>query len=259
MQFSLSDALLWAASTTAQVLATVLVFHRGLYRRLPFFTAYVVSVTFRGALLWWVYRGWGFDSKQAFYAYWLTQSLLLLTRGLVIAELCWTVLRGYRGIWELARRLLWGALFLLVANAALTTEFGSTWIAPFIVTAKRGLELAGVSIIAALLAICRYYRIPVQPPVKMLLAGLAIFSAAQVINDSLMQRWMLAYFAWWSHIHSISFTAMIVIWCLALRKPLPELQPAPVLLEQRVYDELTPQVSYRLRELNTRLLELLGG
>ncbi|HEX2711609.1 MAG TPA: hypothetical protein VHM88_05215 [Candidatus Acidoferrales bacterium] len=263
MHLIISDYLLAGINTVLEGALCVLIVRRGLYRRLPLFSAYIAWVLVRAILLWWAYHVLGFGSQAAWYLAYVTQGISLLARGLALGELCWRNLRTYRGIWALAWRLLCAIALLLLCNAALDARGNIAKIAPFILTAERGLELAVVGILVLWLGICRYYRISLEPVQKMIALGMGFYSAVQVLNNSFVRDGLMQYFHltpylhWWNGIRMVSFQAALVIWLLALRKPLPERAPAPTLLPQRVYDELSPQVNYRLRGLNERLLEIL--
>lgn len=263
MHLILSDYLLAGVNTLLEAALCVFIVRRGLYRRLPLFSAYVVWVLACTTLLWWTYRVLGYGSRAAWYIAYTTQGISLLARGLAVAELCWRNLRAYRGIWALAWRLLCAIALLLLCNAALDAQGNSAWIGPFVITAERSLELAVVGILVLLLGICRYYRILLEPVQRMIALGMGFYSTVQVLNNSFVREWLTQYFHlspyfhWWNAIRLTSFQVALVIWLLALRKRLPETAPAPTLLPQSVYDELSPEVNYRLRGLNERLLEIL--
>jgi hypothetical protein len=61
----------------------------------------------------------------------------------------------------------------------------------------------------------------------------------------------------WGTIRTSGDIISMGIWCYALRKPLPALARAPVLLPAEVYRELSPAVNLRLRAINDRLLEMM--
>ncbi len=258
MHLTLQNYLLGAAGNLLEGLVLAFALRRKLYLRLPVFTAYLTLMLAREvSLLWGVYQRPGYGSSFTFYYFWVTQVILLVARGAAIAEIAWRALREYRGVWSLAWRILVAVGLVLVLYAALNTQGNSSWIAPFVLSAERGLELAVVVILVSLLAICRYYGVGLEPLERKIALGLGFYSAVQVANNSIPGSWLTHYFDWWNAIRSISSQAALVIWWLALRKPLPTVAPAPALLPQKVYDKLSPQVNYRLRVLNQRLLELL--
>jgi hypothetical protein len=249
--------LLGAASLLLEVGVCAYALRRRLYLRLPWFTAYLTLLVGHTLLVWFLYLGGGYDSRLTFYCYWATQGLLLAARAAAVAEIARRALHGYCGVWALGWRLLCGVALLLLAHAAVDARGNSAWIATFLVTAERDLELAVVGVLVLLLAICRYYGIRLEPVQQMVALGMGFYSALQVFNNSVLQAWLPGYFQVWNDIRMVSFQAALVIWLLALRRPLPALAPAPALLPQEVYDELSPQLNYRLRILNQRLLEIL--
>ncbi len=105
--------------------------------------------------------------------------------------------------------------------------------------------------------ISRYYQIRIEHAPRVIAFGLCFYSLIQVLNNSFMAEWLAHYVPWWNGTRLASFQVALAIWLLALRRPLPSPAPAPALLPQEVYDELSPQMNYRLRVLNQRLLEIL--
>ncbi len=248
--FAIADSLL-------ELMVCVYAFRRHLYLRLPLFTTYLTFLCVRNAGMWWFYLIFGYDSRASFDYFWTTQCVLLAARGATVGEIAWRTLRKYRGIWTLGLLLLTSIAFVLIAEAWLAALGNRSRLASFVLTAERGLELTVVVLLVALFSISRHYGIPIARPERMVALGLGLYSAFQVINNSFMQEWLTRYFHWWADLRVISFQAALVIWWLALRKPLPAEQPAPAPLSPQAYEELAPQVNFRLRKLNERLLELL--
>jgi hypothetical protein len=257
MQLTASDHLLWGLATFLELLLCVLVVWRGLHRRLPFFSAYLALAFASGILVWWAYYFLNYGSWAAWYFSWTVQGMILVARGLVIAELCRVSLRAYRGIWALAWRLLCAIALFLLVSAAINAREHADHLASFVQAGERGLELAAAVVLLSLFLICRYYQIRIEHAPRVIAFGLCFHSLIQVLNNSFMAEWLALYVPWWNGIRLASFQVALVIWLLALRKPLPAAAPAPALLPQTVYDELSPQLNYRLRVLNQRLLEIL--
>jgi hypothetical protein len=256
MQPTVADYVLWIAGSLLEVAVCAAALRRRLYLRLPIFTSYLALLLARGCSLWLVYLRAGYTSHVAFYYFWLTQAILLITRGAAVAEIAWLALREYRGIWALARRLLYGTALLLLFNAV-RDAYGNTYrIAPLILTAERDLELTVAAALLTLFLLSAYYRIRLEQTPKMVGLGLYFYSTVQVLNNSLMKN-SFPQFHWWSGIRVLSFQITLVIWWLALRKPQPASAPTPALLPQQIYDELTPLVNDRLRALDRLLLQML--
>jgi len=256
MSLTWGDYLLWASGSVLLLVVCAFALRRRLYLRLPLFTAYLFLVLLREPGVWWAYHGPGYASRIAFFYYWLTQAVLLAARGAATAEIAWRVLRDYRGVWALAWRLLSLVTMVLLVIAARASYRNTYWIFAFILTAERGFELTAAVTLIALLTLTSYYRIRLEPAQRMVALGLCFYSAVQVLNNS-FRLWLPQYFHLPSTIRVVSFDVALVIWWLALRKPLPVAGPSPALLRQEVYEEFSPQVNNQLRELNQRLLEIL--
>jgi hypothetical protein len=255
MHLSLADNVVWAVGAALETLLLLLALRRGLYRRFPVFTLYLFLVVLSEPVLWFLYNGGQGHPRLIFVAYYSTQCILLLTRGVVVAEICRDLLSRYPGIWKVCRGCLLMIAVILVACAAAVAY--RTGAATAVATGERGLELAIVGVLLFALAFCRYYEIVLDQVTALLALGLGLYSAIQVANNTLIFEWLLPYSAFWQKVRQLSYPMVVFIWLFALRNPLPEARPAPALLDAGVYNEFVPQVNMRLRELNARLLEIL--
>ena len=256
MHLTFLDYARWYFGVALELSVCFLAFRRGLARRLLLFNSYTVLLLVAEAIYWPAYA-FGSRSYTLFLIYWALQAILLATRGGIVAEICWRVLRSYPGIWRLCRTMLILIFIVLLAAAAYQTKTSGPRIAATVLAAERGLELAIVGILLSAIAFCRYYRIRVEPLLKWIALGLGFYSAIQMANNSIFQSWLTTYFPAWSQIRLLSFQSVLAFWIVVLWRPLPSPLPASVLLDQQVYDELSPRVTGRLRELNTRLQEML--
>jgi hypothetical protein len=257
MQLSPADYAIWVAGTVLRLLLCCLLLRGRTYRQLPFFSAFVFLATARTLALWWIYRDPTLEPGVVFNLYWVTQLLNVGARALAAAEVCWLTLRAHPGVWALTWRLLAGIGVVLVTFAGLAAWQNTRWIDAVVLRAERGLEFAVAGLLLALLAVSRYYGIRLLTPIRYIAIGLVFHAAIQIVNDSFMYDWFHSFFPWWASIRVLSFDLALLIWCWGLRQPVTVPAAAPVLLEPHIYEELTPQVSYRLRELNSRLLEML--
>jgi hypothetical protein len=255
MHLSLTDNVAWAFGAALETLLLLLALRRGLYRRFPVFTLYVALVVLSEPVLWFVYNKGQGHLRLIFVAYYLTQCILLLARGGVVAEICRDLLSPYPGIWKVCRGcLLTIAVVLLAFAAAAAYRTGAS---TAVATGERGLELVVVGVLLFAVAFCRYYEIVPDQVTAFLALGLGLYSAIQVANNTLIFEWLLPYVGWWQKVRQLSYPVVVFVWLFALRNPLPEARPAPALLDAGVYDEFVPQVNMRLRELNARLQEIL--
>ena len=257
MLLSPADYALWVAGTLLRLLLCSLLVRRRTYRELPFFSAFIFLATARSLSLWWVYHDPTLEPGMVFNFYWMTQLLNVTARGLAAAEVCWLVLRAHRGVWALTWRLLAAVGVVLTVFAGIVAMQPTRRIDAVALRAERGLELAVAGVLLALFVISRYYGIQIQAVPKYIAGGLGLHAAIQIINNSLMFGYVQIFFPWWNAFRVLSLDLALVIWCWGLRRPVTVAEPEPVLLEPQIYDELAPQVNFRLRELNNRLLEML--
>jgi hypothetical protein len=234
----------------------ILFMRRGLARRFPFFMAYLASNVIQGGISLFALRFYGTRTVPAFVLYSVAEGVTLIFRGLLIAELCYSYLGNYPGVWGLAWRLLAVVATGLGVAAGLAATPQTYWIGGFVLSLEGGLEIASAATLLLLLAIAEYYSIEVSRIGRLLAVGFIAYSASMVLYDIVTMKWyfILDYV---TPLPVLCFLIVISIWIAALWKPLPLRSPAPVLLHPDVYGHTIPQLNYRLQVLNDRLLEFL--
>lgn len=256
MPLPTSEYVLWIAGMALRVLLCTLLLRHRIYRHLPVFSTFIFLTVPRSLLLWWIYHDPRMEDGIVFNTYGVTQLVLVTARGLVAAEICWLVLREHRGVWALAWRLLAGVGTCLAAFAVLAALHERNWSFAVVSRAERGLELTVIGVLVTLFAVSRYYGVRIGPTVKYVAIGLGLHAAAQAINNTVAYAWFESFEAWWRIIRTLSFDVVLLVWCWALRKPVL-LDDRPNALRPEAYEELAPEVNFRLRQLNGRLLEIL--
>lgn len=255
MNLSLLDALHWGLSALIETVVFVLAIRRGLFDRLPIFMAYLFLLLVNEAATTAVYATTGITSHASFVTAWTLQGLLVFFRALVIYEICRSLLSAHEGVWQLCRPILIGVAVVLGVTAGTVAARNVHFLEAFILTAGRGLELVVLGTLIFGLIFCRYYGLTIESHVAWIALGLGLYSAVQVANNTMLQHW-LQYFPLWNDLRSFSFNIAVVMWIVALWRPLPARHPSPVVLSDNQYREFAPQVTARLRELNSRLLEM---
>lgn len=230
--------------------------HRRLHRRLSLFLPYFGALLASEIARWVPIFIWGLASKQAFWTYWTTQTVLIVLRGSIVFEICRYVLAPYTGVWRLTRGILIFVAGLVIVSALFTSEQQGPYPVRIGIAAERGLELAILGVLLFALAFCRYYRVPVDRPSGLLALGIGLFAAIQVVNNTFFTHWFKAYSPYWAEIRVDAYLFTLAIWIAALWRPLPAREERPVMLEPATYSKLTPEISVRLRELNARLEEM---
>jgi hypothetical protein len=253
---SLFDKLQWVIGALIELAALFLALRRKLTVRQPLFITYLILLIVEQVVMTIVYAAFGIRSYVSFYTFWGLQALLVSSRGSAVYEVCRVLLAPFLGVWKLCRRALLGFATILSAAAVLAASRSGPRVSAIISTAGRGLELAIVGILIFGLAFCRYYQIRVPDDLVWICLGFGFYSAVQVLNDTFLHQLLLNYFPMWKQLWLLSFDIAVFIWCVALWKPLPVLKTAPAMLEPIAYESLAPHVTSRLRELNSRLLEM---
>src|SRR5260370_30718480 len=104
-------------------------------------------------------------------------------------------------------------------------------------------EAAAVSVLPLLFA--RYYDIVVGPPLRLLAAGLCVYSCVSVLNDTILERWLTRYVYLWNALGMVAFLSCLLLWSWAFRKSGPQAIAAPLFLDCSVYLKIIPEMNWR--------------
>lgn len=256
MQPPLVESVLWGLGTAFKLLLCFFAFYRRLYRRLPWLSFYLTLLPAEVAVVWWAYREWGYSSRPAWYAYWSALGMVLIVRGLAIAELCLKSLASYPGLWSLMRKLLVIAASILLLWAGVAAARNAYWIIAFVLTTEQGLEFSAAVILTLLFAISVSYRVWLGSVERNFAFGLALYSIFQAMNRTFLSRQLMPYFSWWDSVRVASFDAAMVLWLLPLLKPLKEPEPQTWLLSETVAADLLRQSLAEMRNAAKELRRL---
>jgi len=232
---------------------------RGLAKRLPFFVGYLSLLVANEIIMLGLYRTTGLNSRSYFYAWCLLQFLCITLRAVLVYEICQNILSPFAGVWRLVSGLLFAIASVLGAGILIAARGAPQYITDAIVKEEQGLELVVIGLLIAGLAFCRYYRVRVDGYLLWIALGLGFHSIFQVADNTFLQHWSShwpRHFVIWEGLRHFSFDIALIMWGIALWKPLPALRPAPALLNRDEYEQLSPLVTSQLRKLNTRLLEM---
>ncbi len=255
---SASVLLIWACSILAQLILLILLFLKGNFRKVPFFTAYIAlnlcQAGFVLALL--VIPGVSHSTYLALA--WISESVTLVAQALATAEILGITLRPYPGIWGLGWRALVFVSALVVLVVAFTSE-GHT--APErVFELNRGYHLTFATALIACLLLVRYYSIRVPAAYKMILGGFCFNSCVEVLSYTVIQilfhEGFAVYQAGWQFLTTLSFVLALVTWAIAARKPFPAENRQISSLSDSTYQRLSPEINEQLRLLNEKLLRI---
>jgi hypothetical protein len=246
--------LLWGLNVFLEVgLLLLLLYHKN-HRVFPFFFAYVLIAFLQSVVLMVSYRLWGFSSSNAVRIAWGTQGLVILGRGLAVAEICRRVLGGYRGIWALAWRILVGSVVLVLLYSLAIAGFEWQLLA---LNADRGLELTITVVLVMLFLFAHYYELAMEPAARLVAIGFFLYSCFAVLNDTILESWKYRYAALWNVVGMLAYSASLLFWNWAVRKRQLKITLEPALLSRSVYQSLAPEINLRLKLLNEHLNQML--
>lgn len=247
---------LWELSIAMQVVVGVLLFLKGNFRRVPLFTAYVISNICQALVVYIAYVRFGYSSHAAALIAWWSQCVPQLLRVLAISEVLRLILKPYRGIWALGWRVLVVAFVAVFSFALMGSWQHLSWA---ILVADRGFHLAfGVALVACVVLV-HYYSIPIHPVYKVLLGGFCFYSCTVVLANTLggilFVRGSQNFQMIWQSLILGAFIIVVAVWTTVLGRPLPEPaeQLAPQLEAERIYRDMSPRLNERLRQLNEQL------
>ncbi len=245
--------IIWAVNAIMSVILLVLLAVRKNYRAYPAFTFYIAMNLMQAALLYAVYRRWGYSSLASWGVAWGSQAAMICARAVAVAELCKHSLSRYPGIWALAKRilLLCSGLVLLYSGVAARHQWKLA-----VPSADRGLELSIATVIVVLFLFVHYYDVRTERTDRWLATGFCLYSCFGVLNDTFADRYLHGYAELWSLLGMLAFFGSLFLWSWALRKPLTVTVTKENLLPLHVYQSLTPEINLRLRGLNEQLCRL---
>lgn len=223
MGLTTPELVLWYVSLFLELLVCSLVFRRRLYRQLPVFSGYITAVLLRGLTMYWVYHRMGYTSRIAFLSFWTTQAALLSWRGAAIGELAWTASRPYLGLRVIMKWVVAMISSTLLIIAVWFAAEAPAQLPTFVLALERDLELTAAVVLLTLLFLTLRYQVNLDRVQKLVALGLFAYSMAQVVNNAISSQWLRPYFHWWEIVRLISFHIALVIWLVALLKPLPQL------------------------------------
>jgi hypothetical protein len=255
MNFHKIVGYLWAANVLALLAIGALLFIRGYFRRLPFFTAYIVLNICQAVFLYPIYHYYGDKSNAAYIAGWLSEAVTLVARLCATVELLRLALIQYRGIWALTWRLLAAVCPLVLVLVSLESTRDPNAI---IMQADRGYHLIFAIAILLCLFLMRYYPIRVEPTYQTVLLGLCWYSCVKILINTVLEPFLHQrydqYKSIWQALALSSYLAALVLWGNALANPLPAIRKQVIMLADSVSAKISVEINRQLRVLNQALI-----
>jgi hypothetical protein len=246
---------LWAANVLVEVAICALLFIRGYFRRLPFFTAYLALNLCQAAFLYAIYHYYGDKPSAIYIDAWLSEAVTLVARLCATVELLRLALKPYRGIWALTWRLLAVVSPIVLVLVGLASHRDPHGI---VMEADRGYHLIFAVAIVLCLVVMHYYPIKVESTYKTLLSGFCWYSCVKILIDTPLQGFLsqrdVQYSLIWQIVAMSAYLAVLILWGSALANPLPALQKQVAMLADSAYSNFSAAINRQLRALNRGLM-----
>lgn len=246
---------LWAVSVVLQAIICFLLFFRGHFRALPFFTAYIALNLCQAVFLYEIYGRYGRSSDITYVYAWRSEAVTLVAKVFATVELLRLALASYRGIWGLAWRLLTVTCAGVLIGVLVVARGHGDWAT---MEADRGYNLIFATAVIACLALVRYYRIRVEPTYQILLAGFCFYSVIKILVNTVLQGYLYQqvpeFEPVWQALSVSCYVAVMAVWGAALLRPLPAASRQRATLPPSAYLHMAPEIHYQLRVINQQLM-----
>jgi hypothetical protein len=259
----LVDVLNWSFGALGDILLPlllVLVFRNRVYRQLKFFVFYLLFASARTLALE-LYRPppasihdrWYYPY---FYSFWISAFVLSFLRLFITLEICERVLRRYPAL----RVLIWRIMAALaVALFSWTLYFAIQnfpHVPRLILTFQQTTDVSFALLLLTLMGIGVYYRMRIPALYRIILIGSCVYSAVQIVDSELGRHTAYLPNSVFDFAQRLAYNVMLAIWAWAVWRWGKESTPTPEMVSQATYDELSPQIHDRLKELNDKLSNL---
>ena len=237
--------------------ATYFAVRRNLIRQLVFLTIFIYVQIPRSLVLNWLNYGPPLKTVYApyilAYFYWGTAVLLSFLRIFAIAEIGKRILTQSPAVWRIAWRLMATVGLCILIWTGFGVMHSRHVSRDYLMTLEQRLNILAAFVTLAIMGFGIYYRILVNPLYRRILIASCIYSAVQLVDTELGRYTLNPSNTIFDFTQRFAFDLMMVMWAWALWKWSGAQPPSQQLISQTQYDDLSPQVHDRLRELNDRL------
>lgn len=233
------QTILWSGSLLeACVIFRLLI--TGSFRRYLLFSSYLLLVLVRSLADFWTLR---FHPELYARMYWyVTEPLSAVLGLLVILELYRKVLELFPGAARLARKLIAFVFVLVVSRILAHAIFGEGADRVTVVLAlQRDLRIVQTVFVLGLVALVRYYAIPLGRNLRGMIGGYALYIGTTLIDIALRSLFGGSAPSWWSYGHQSGYLLVLGIWGWALWRfaPMPAANDSGLADDYRMTVELT--------------------
>jgi hypothetical protein len=191
-----------------------------------------------------------------FYSYWVSAFILAYLRLYVILEICKLVLRDYSAVKMFAWRILSAVAVIMFSWTAYFAIRNAHHPGRLVLTFQQTTDLSFAVLLLTLMSLGVYYNMNIHIFYRRILVGSCIYSAEQVVSSELLRVSSHVTNSVFDFAARFSWLLMMAFWSWAVWRWAGAPIGQPELIPQAMYDNLSPRVHSRLRELNNRLAAL---
>lgn len=224
-----------------------------LFREYPIFYGYAAYVLCSSLVLFRL----SLASRQGYaLAYWVAEFISALCGIGIIWEIYDATFAAYAGVRRAARGLIAVLVLVVTAEAVVNMELHPIRVLfPTTVELERNLRFTEAILLAAILSMVLYYRVPLGRNVRSLLYGYALYIGTVVITLTLQSYWGAAFLRWWTALQPFAYLVTLVIWCAGLWQSAAKPAPSPAL--RRDYEWMSQQTAIALAHLRKRVIDTM--
>jgi hypothetical protein len=191
-----------------------------------------------------------------FYTYWILTFTLSFFRLYVILEICKLVLRDYVAVKTFAWRILSAVSVIMFSWTGYFAIRNAHHLRRLVFTFQETTDLTFALLLLTLMGLGVYYRIRIPALFRYILIGSCIYSAEQVVGGAMLRVTANVTNSVFDFVERFTWFLMTAIWTWAVWRWAGAPPQSPELVPQMIYDDLSPRVHDRLRDLNTKLATL---
>jgi hypothetical protein len=241
-------------------LLLILILRQKIFGKLKFLVVYLLFAVARTAAI----ESYGTPPMSTndrwyypyFYSFWISAFVLSFLRLFITLEICERVLQKYPALKALVWRIIASLAIVLLSWTFYFAIRNFHHIPRLILTFQQTTDVSFALLLLTLIGIGVYYRMRIPQLYREILIGSCIYSAVQVVDSELGRHTGYLPNSVFDFAQRLTYNLMLAIWAWAVWRWGRDTTPPPELISQSTYDDLSPQIHDRLRDLNDKLSKL---
>ena len=246
--------IIWLSGSLMTVCLLVRAITDRFYSKYVVFYIYLTHVLLLSCLRYYLYY---FNPGAYRTIYWYTQFLSVAVGYCVIWEIYEQALAAYPGSLRMARQLVLGIFIVVVAKALSNSLDGPVWgPAETVLDLERNLRAVQVFLLLGVLALLRYYMVPIGRNLRGIVLGYGFFIGALVVSNTLWSQLGDTFQIWLQYFQSMAWLVTLTIWAATLWNYHPNPTPDASIAIERDYEWLSARTEQAVAKARG---QLMGG